>query len=506
MAAPRELDLTITLETAWQSWETRLRSLVDADQMSPDTTRGYLAYSRRAIDHLGPDRTIDSIDAAEISGWLIAYRARGRGDKPSSPDTIRFCRKAINGLMAHAESNRWLRENPMRDVPRAPMPTRTTRPERAALARHELDAMLAAARAGHGSFNGDQGCWVRDEIAVRLAGESGLRNADIRDLDLDDIEKDPAGHWVVQIRRGKGRKAATVPVTDECATLIITYIEQWRPEPGTVPDRRDRHGKLFKGDQQALLLTAERHRFNTASVGHIVGRCAKAALGRHYVPHGLRHTTGTLLVREAKADLAIVAHVLRHSDISVTSVYLDTSNDEAAAAINRRKIGKPGSAASRQALPPGQDVPTWPEDCGTRRGWQRHRREKVPRCGPCRYWYRGAQQELEVLRRLMPERLHGTVSGFRDWKCRCDRCRAARALSDSPDCRLVLPPRPAMPRATCPEPECGKRLSLTAAGGMRRHRLYGDDCPGSGQEPAAAHPGLAPDIEPQQAEEQDEAA
>ena len=480
MAAPRELDLTVTLDGAWQAWEIRLRSLVDADQMSPDTTRGYLAYSRRAVDHLGPGRTVDSIDAAEISGWLTAYRARGRGDKPSSPDTIRFCRKSINGLMAYAESNRWLRENPMRDVPRAPMPTRATRPERTALPRHELDAMLAAARAGRGSYNGDQGCWVRDEIVIRLAGESGLRNADIRDLDLGDIEKDPAGYWVVQIRRGKGRKAATVPVTDACATLITGYIDQWRPEPGALPDRRDRHGKLTKGDAAALLLTAERHRFNAGTVGHIVDRCAQAAFGRHYVPHGLRHTTGTLLVREAKADLATVAHVLRHSDISVTSVYLDTSSDEAAAAINRRKPGKPGSAASRQELPPGPDDPTW-DECGTRAGWLRHRREKVAKCRPCRMWFRQSQQEIEALHRLMPARLHGTRSGFRDWKCRCERCAAVRNEADGPDFR-PLPISRKRPKATCTG--CGHPRALTADAVIRRHRENGQVCPGSGGAPA----------------------
>jgi len=484
MAAPRQLDLTITLEAAWQAWQTHLRSLVDADQMSPDTTRGYLAYSRRAIDHLGPNRTVDSIDAAEISSWLTAYRARGRGDKISSPDTIRFCRKSVNGLMAYAESRRWLRENPMRDVPRAPAPTRTTRPERAALARHELDAMIAAARSGHGSFNGDRGCWIRDEIVIRLTGESGLRNADIRDLDLDDIEKEAAGHWVVQIRRGKGRKAATVPITDACAMLITGYIEQWRPEPGALPDRRDRHGKLTKGDARALLLTAERHRFNTASVGHIVGRCAKTALGRHYVPHGLRHTTGTLLVREAKADLAIVAHVLRHSDISVTSVYLDTSPDEAAAAINRRKPGRPGSAASRQALPPGPDDPTW-EECGTRQGWLRHRREKVARCRPCRMWFRQSQQEIEALHRLMPARLHGTRSGFRDWRCRCDRCRAAKSDVDGTDFR---PPPIIRKRPKAPCSGCGNLRALTAGAVIRRHRENGRVCPGSGETPSA-YPG-----------------
>lgn len=501
MAAPRELDLTITLAQAWDSWGRHLQACVEADTMSPDTIRGYLPYARRAVDFLGPDRTCDSVEAEEITRWMAVYRAERNG----GPATLRFCHKSIKGLMQHAEDRRWLRENPMRDVTTPPVPVHRSGPERAALSREELDSMFAAARAGHGSFKGSRGEWARDEIVLRLAGESGLRAMEITSLGLGDIRRTPEGDWAAEIRRGKGRKPRTTPITDTCAALIRDYVEQWRPASGDRPDHIHRaHGRPVGADKNALLLTFQGHRIDPSAVRHIVARCAKAALGRHYVPHGLRHTAGTLLAREAKADVAVVAHVLGHSDISVTSVYLDTRGDEAAAYVNRRKPGRRSAAVSRKALPPGQDTPTWPEECGTRKGWQRHRREKVPRCGPCRYWYRGAQEELAVLRRLMPERLHGTLSGFRDWKCRCDRCHAARALSDSPDCRLVLPPRQAMAKVLCPG--CGEQRSLTVAGVMRRHRHGEDACPGSGQQPAVAPLHLAADPELWRDAENDEAA
>ncbi|WP_420032203.1 tyrosine-type recombinase/integrase [Streptomyces sp. cg28] len=455
MAAPRELDLTVTLDAAWQAWSTHLYARVDADTMSPDTVRCYLSYARKAVTHLGPDRTCDSIEAHEIEAWVGTYRARGCG-----PATLRFCHKGIGGLLAFADSRRWLRENPMRDTAKIPLPTTPARADRAALTAPELDAMIQAARAGHGHANGHRGEWIRDEIVVRLLGESGLRSADVQNLDIGDVERDPAGNWQVQIRRGKGRKPRTTPITDACAQLILDYLDSWRPEPAGRPDRRDSHGKLLKGDQQALLLSRQRHRFHHASLGHLVGAISQAALGRHFVPHGLRHTAATLLLREAKADLATVAHILGHSNIAVTSRYLDVRGDEAAAAVNRRRAtSKPKGP---KALPPGPDAPRWPE-CGSRDGHVRHRREKVAACGPCRLWKREDVLKRNLLREMMPDRLHGTVTGRRDWRCSCTPCKAAVASADG---AIDVPRRRTAPTESA---ACGSRK------GHRRHRALGEE-------------------------------
>jgi integrase/recombinase XerD len=468
MAAPRELDLSVTLDAAWRTYEKHLLARVDADTFSAQSARGYLAYSRRIVDHLGPERTCDSVEASEIVAWLAHYRARGARrptyvQKGAGPATLRHCHKSAKGLFAFADANRWLRENPMRDVAAPPLPRKTAGPERAALSRPELEALIAAARTGHGSYHGDRGAWVRDEIVIRLTGESGLRNGDVQNLDLGDIEMEPSGHWVAQIRRGKGRKARTVPLTDTCATLIRDYIDQWRPQPAGTPDRYDKNHHLIKGDAHALLLSPERHRFNAAMVRRIVDRCAQSALGRHYVPHGLRHTTGTLLAREAKADPALIAHILGHSDISVTSVYLDTTTDEAAAAVNRRKVG--AKAKAPKELPPSKDDPRWSE-CGTREGWNRHKHEHIPRCAPCRMWKREDAQRGD-LRKLERDLARAN-------RILAEQAEQIRKLREQVQRRAVgLSTRP---RGRCPV--CTRLISVTEKGVMRVHQ-----CSGTGQPP-----------------------
>lgn len=451
MAAPRELDLTVTLEAALEMWEQDLRRRVAAQTLSPETLRNYVQYSKRAVAHLGPARTCDSVTAEEIVEMLAGFRDGG-ATGARGVSSAQQLHKGIRGVMEFADKKRWLRENPMRDVPRpSGRVAHTARPERRALTRPELDAMIRAAANGHGSYQGGSGMCVRDEIVIRLAGESGLRNADIRNLDLGDIEATPSGAWVAQVRCGKGRKSRTVPLSDACARLIADWVEKHRPRPAASADRYDPYGKLIKGAEHALLLTYQSHRLTSGAIQHIVSRCAKHALGRHYVPHGLRHTTGTLLAREAKADPALIAHVLGHNDISVTSVYLDTSDDEAVAAVNRRKVGARPKAPT--VAPPGPGDPCWPE-CGTKEGWKRHRDEKIAACMPCRMWYRDDLKQVERRRlerdvaakdkeiaallaevRQLRERVnaqkgrHGTARAYREHlrleEEPCDECRAA---------------------------------------------------------------------------------
>lgn len=476
MAAPRALDLTVTLDAAWRAWGEHLRRRVDAATLSPETRRNYLAYSRRAVEHFGPDRPCDSVEAREVHAWLAEYRTRTFGDHPVGANTMHMCHKALTQLMKYADAERWLRENPMCDVtaPSKPAP-HAARPERAALARHELDALIAAARNGHGSAHGDRGNWLRDEIVIRLAGESGLRNAEIRDLDLADIGPSTSGEWVAHVRCGKGRKARAVPVSDACAKAIRDYVEDWRPEPAGSPERCDEHGRVTKADAEALLLTPQRHRFTAHTAGGIVKRCAQAALGRHYVPHGLRHTTGTLLAREAKADPALIAHVLGHSDISVTSIYLDTRSDEASAAVNRRRPGTRTKAP--KALPPGPDDPRWPE-CGTREGWMRHNAEKSPKCTPCRVWRREDLKRVEV-RRLTREvadrdrRIHRLTEEVEELRAATGR-RRRHGTARTYRWHLLVGQRPCGACEAAHGHSLGSRPECGTVGASRRHRDWGE--------------------------------
>ena len=53
------------------------------------------------------------------------------------------------------------------------------------------------------------------------------------------------------------------------------------------------------------------------------------------------------------------------------------------------------------------------------------------RCNDCRGATRLYEKDIRDRRRSreLPEGMHGTIGGYRNWSCRCDECRAAQAAS-----------------------------------------------------------------------------
>lgn len=349
MSAPRELDLTITLAQAHGRWCRHLTQRVDLGEFSPDTLRAYGMYAGQLVDHCGAHTPIDDVEPEDIIEWIASIRAAGR-----TLATARHSYKIACQLFKYAKLHGWIRENPMLHVPTVSVPSRITLgPERKALTADELRAVIKAARDGHGSPTGTRTHHMRDEIIIRLAGESGLRNSEIYNLNTTDIRQTDSGTHVAHIHESKGGKSRVVPISDGLAALIRTYAQHRTPAADPRPARIHRsHGRRLLPDDDALLLTARGHRMAWTSLRYIVARCAQAALGRHLVPHALRHTAATLLLRSG-TDIATVAHILGHADVSTTSVYLDTRDEDAAEALRSHPVAADGEmerAPARSAI------------------------------------------------------------------------------------------------------------------------------------------------------------
>jgi integrase/recombinase XerD len=337
MAAPRELDLTLTLAQAHGRWCRHLKRRVDLGDFSANTLRAYGMYAGQLVDHCGPDTLIDAIEDEDITDWLAHVRTHR-----CSPHTFRHCYKIARQFFKHAKVQGWIREDPMTYVPIAPAPGRIDLgPERKALTTDELHAVIKAARLDLGPATHDPAARLRNEIIIRLGGESGLRNSEICNLDDHHLRTLDNGDHIVYIHRSKGGKSRTVPITSRLAALIRAYQQQ-RPDPATPrADHPHRHyGTTIRGDAGALLRTPTGHRIASQHVKTIVTRCAQHGIGRHLVPHALRHTAATLLLR-AGTDLATVAHILGHADVSTTSIYLDTRDEDATAAIRQHPAARP---------------------------------------------------------------------------------------------------------------------------------------------------------------------
>ncbi len=164
--------------------------------------------------------------------------------------------------------------------------------------------------------------WLWDEILVnseprvrvmiRLAGEAGLRRAEVSQVHRDDVVWDGDG-WSLVIH-GKGDKQRVVPINESLAE-VIQRGPTWAP-PG-YPNQ----GYLFPsydqwGNKLAPHMSADR-------VGRLVGE----VMGQGWTMHKLRHRYATRGFAGTK-NLRAVQEALGHASVATTQRYVAVSAPE----------------------------------------------------------------------------------------------------------------------------------------------------------------------------------
>lgn len=146
---------------------------------------------------------------------------------------------------------------------------------------------------------------IRDQAILELAYSSGLRSAELVDLDIGSV--DPTGGRVKVI--GKGSRHRIVPVGGPALEALARYLDRARPELVRDPDVR------------ALFLSRNGRRLSTSDIARrLAVRVRQAASAGGVSPHALRHSFATHLL-EGGADLRSIQELLGHSSISTTQIY-----------------------------------------------------------------------------------------------------------------------------------------------------------------------------------------
>ena len=150
---------------------------------------------------------------------------------------------------------------------------------------------------------GDSPIVDRDRAILELLYSSGLRLAELVDLNLGDIDSRDA---VVRVT-GKGNKDRIVPV----GRKALTALERWH---------KTRVG-MADSDEPALFVSNRGKRLSHRSVQARLTYWAKRqGIDSKVYPHLFRHSFATHLL-ESSHDLRGVQELLGHSNISTTQVY-----------------------------------------------------------------------------------------------------------------------------------------------------------------------------------------
>ena len=232
---------------------------------------------------------VSSLDAAEFRRYLQG------AIKPSSVNTRLRQVKAVFAWAAQAGA---LERDPLREVRQVPegeAPVRT-------LDRRAMAALLREAQKGGG---------VRDVALYTLLAQTGLRIAEALALTWDDlIIRERSGF--VTVRKGKGGKRRTVPLTLTARTALLA----WREAAGAASG-----DPVFPIGARAVQKALTRY-------------ARRAGIEGKVTPHMFRHTFCKALV-DAGESLDRVALLAGHSSLSTTARYTKPTEEDLEQAVSK---------------------------------------------------------------------------------------------------------------------------------------------------------------------------
>lgn len=157
----------------------------------------------------------------------------------------------------------------------------------------------------------------RDAAILQLFFSTGLRLAELRSLDVKDINTNTREISV----RGKRGKIRVVFLSDRAVDALREYQDA----------RTDALSPLFirHPDRASLIVPpGEQYRLSRIAIYNLVKKYARTAgIVSDPSPHTLRHSFATDLLRNG-ADLRSVQELLGHQDLSTTQIYTHVTNPQ----------------------------------------------------------------------------------------------------------------------------------------------------------------------------------
>jgi site-specific recombinase XerD len=265
------------------TWLANERGLVAA------TICNHLRWARRWLEWLDADGGSLGVSAAEQVGRFVAETAGGC----VSVGTAKTMVVSLRVFLGCAFARGWTGADLRGAVPRVAC-------WRGAPIAKTLPAGVVDLLVGCHDVATAQG--LRDRAVVLLLARLGLRRVEVARLGLGDLDW-RAGTVTVT---GKGAARDRLPLPGEVAEALAAYVMRARPDG--------------LGDAVFFTVLPPIKPITPAAVSGLVraaaNRCGLDPVG----PHRLRHTLASQMLR-AGAGLEAIGQVLRHKDISSTSVY-----------------------------------------------------------------------------------------------------------------------------------------------------------------------------------------
>lgn len=148
---------------------------------------------------------------------------------------------------------------------------------------------------------------IRKKCIVSLLAYSGIRNQELCNLKLEDID---LGSNEIRVLGGKNVKDRIVNISCECTRTLILYLKQF-------PRQNDEY--LFTTLQKKNPLASQDLRKTVKVLGK------KAGIEKRVYPHLFRHSLASNLLKRG-AGIMLIKEQLGHAFIDSTMIYVQSIN------------------------------------------------------------------------------------------------------------------------------------------------------------------------------------
>ncbi len=272
--------------------------------LSPETTRQHRGTARNFLSYLGADhpevKCLDQLRREpHILGWLSRLHSQApRLSTASYINRLIALRSTFNELAWTEQLSELAHLIRREDIPR--LPQRLPRPLTA-----EQDELLQQEFRLRNDLGGNVFLLIR---------HTGMRIGECADLSFDCLRSTGPGQWAIHVPLGKLKTERMVPV-DPFVCELVQRLRFFRSLDPLSADGR----LLARPGAKDTLLRHFRDYLHQA--------CHSLGLSTHIVPHQLRHTYATEMLR-AGVGFPAVMKLLGHTSPEMTMQYLDvTLND-----------------------------------------------------------------------------------------------------------------------------------------------------------------------------------
>ena len=152
---------------------------------------------------------------------------------------------------------------------------------------------------------------LRDRTILEVLYSTGIRNAELRSLQIYDLDLD---RGLVRINEGKNAKDRVVPLGEVACTYLREYLTEARPRLLAA------RGREADTEQTVFLSKSGRPLLPLGIILPLRKHAKAAGIERPVTPHTLRHTFATHLLA-GRADIRHIQVMLGHASVATTQIY-----------------------------------------------------------------------------------------------------------------------------------------------------------------------------------------